>query len=181
MEAELKEIMERAEHVAHDSSLLSISLSTSILAVLVAVATLLGHRAHTEELLLQSQSSDLWAEYQAKSIRQANYEGLASVMSVAQTSDRAKTEKLVQDFHERSVHYEQDKKELRQKASELQAEQKKEQHRGNGLDLSEALLEMALVISSITLITKKRNFWYFGLCMGFAGVVTAAIAVLFAH
>src|SRR3981081_736943 len=108
MEDELKEVHEQSERVAQDSSLLNISLSAAVLAVLVAIATLLGHRAHTEELLLQTQASDLWAEYQAKSIRQATYEGLSSVMSVAQTSDHAKTDKLAQDFHDKSVHYDLD-------------------------------------------------------------------------
>jgi len=40
---------------------LPVSLTISILAVLVAGAALLSHRAHTEELLLQSQASDQWA------------------------------------------------------------------------------------------------------------------------
>jgi len=43
-----------------------VSMTMSILAVLVAVATLFGHRAHTEELLLQAQATDQWAYYQAK-------------------------------------------------------------------------------------------------------------------
>ncbi|MCU1311374.1 MAG: hypothetical protein JWO20_2499 [Candidatus Angelobacter sp.] len=178
MEDDLKEIAERAERVAEDSSLLGISLSAAVLAVLVAVATLLGHRAHTEELLLQTQSSDLWAEYQAKSIRQSTYESLSGVLGVTQTGDTAKTAKLAQDFHDKSVRYEVDKKELKQKANELQLEQRKARHRGNRFDLAEALLEMALVITSITLLTKKRYFWYFGLLMGVAGVVTALSAAL---
>jgi len=45
---------------------LPVSLTISILAVLVAGATLLGHRAHTEELLLQSRATDQWSYYQAK-------------------------------------------------------------------------------------------------------------------
>ena len=178
MDDELKEMVERGEQVSRDSSLLLISLSAAVLAVLVAIATLLGHRAHTEELLLQTRSSDLWAEYQAKSIRQTTYESLATVVGVMQSSDHAKAEKLAEDFHEKSIHYDHDKKELGKKANELQSEQKKEQARGNSLDLAEALLEMALVITSITLITKKRYFWYFGLFMGLAGVVIACQAVL---
>jgi len=40
--------------------LLPVSITISIMAVLVAAVTLLGHRAHTEELLRQSQASDRW-------------------------------------------------------------------------------------------------------------------------
>ena len=46
-----------------------VSITMSILAVLIAGATLLSHRAHTEELLLQSQATDQWAYYQAKNSR----------------------------------------------------------------------------------------------------------------
>ena len=44
---------------------LPVSITISIMAVLVAGVTLLGHRAHTEELLHQSQAADKWAQYQA--------------------------------------------------------------------------------------------------------------------
>ena len=66
---ELSELHEHAEHAKHDPTLAPISLTMAILAVLVAVVTLLGHRAHTEEVVLQAQSSDQWAYYQAKNIR----------------------------------------------------------------------------------------------------------------
>jgi len=59
------------DHASHEEyrHTLPVSLTISILAVLVAGAALLSHRAHTEELLLQSQATDQWAYYQAKNIR----------------------------------------------------------------------------------------------------------------
>jgi hypothetical protein len=50
----------------------SISLGISILAVLVAMVTVLGHRSHTEAVLMQSRAGDQWNEYQAKKIRMDN-------------------------------------------------------------------------------------------------------------
>ncbi len=50
-------------------SLKAISLAISILAVLVAMVTVLGHRAHTEAILMETRTSDQWNEYQAKKIR----------------------------------------------------------------------------------------------------------------
>ena len=38
----------------------------AVLAVLVATVSLLGHRTHTEEIILQNQVTDQWAYYQAK-------------------------------------------------------------------------------------------------------------------
>ena len=52
MEAnEAQELQEHAEHGAHESSMRPIAFTMSVLAVLVAVASVLGHRAHTEAIL----------------------------------------------------------------------------------------------------------------------------------
>src|ERR1700675_1588274 len=53
-------------------SLKTISLAISILAVLVAMVTVLGHRSHTEAILMQSRAADQWNEYQAQKIRMDN-------------------------------------------------------------------------------------------------------------
>src|SRR5260370_32607235 len=70
---EPQEIQEQAEH-AHHSGQKGIGLTTSIVAVLLAVATLLGHRRHTEEGILRTEANDQWAYYQAKKIRAHVYE-----------------------------------------------------------------------------------------------------------
>ena len=70
MSDELQELHESAEHAHHNPSMAPVSLTMAVLAVLVAVASLLGHRAHTEELVLQTKSADQWAFYQAKSTRE---------------------------------------------------------------------------------------------------------------
>jgi hypothetical protein len=54
---------------AHEKGNKKIGLTTAIVAVILAVATLLGHRAHTEEIVLQTKVNDGWAFYQAKHSR----------------------------------------------------------------------------------------------------------------
>src|SRR5208337_4978808 len=70
MPDEAEELRERAEKAREDKSLAPVSLTMAVLAVFVAVVSLLGHRAHTEEVILQAKSSDQWAYYQAKNIRE---------------------------------------------------------------------------------------------------------------
>ena len=67
-------------HASHEEYryTLPVSLTISILAVLVAGAALLSHRAHTEELLRQSQATDQWAYYQAKNIRWHEVQSIAA-------------------------------------------------------------------------------------------------------
>lgn len=63
-----EELNEQTEH-AHHSGQKAIGLTTAITAVLLAVATLLAHRAHTEEIKLQTRAVDQWNFYQAKHLR----------------------------------------------------------------------------------------------------------------
>src|ERR1700682_6806070 len=103
MSEELNELQEHAAHAKHDPTLAPISVTMAVLAVLVAVVSLLGHRAHTEEVVLQAKSSDQWAYYQAKNIRQHEDElfvagngagGTAEVREkYAQEAERDKKEK----------------------------------------------------------------------------------------
>jgi hypothetical protein len=61
----VEELQENTEHAQH-SGQRSIGLTTAVVAVLLAVATLLGHRSHTEEILALTQNVDQWDFYQAK-------------------------------------------------------------------------------------------------------------------
>ncbi|GAC1647541.1 MAG: hypothetical protein NVS9B15_06060 [Acidobacteriaceae bacterium] len=168
--SELDELKESAEHAMHNPSLVPVSFTMALLAVLVAIATLLGHRAHTEELLLQTRASDTWAEYQAKNIRANMHELLiANLEVVAPANDR--TEKLKKDWETRAAKLNGDKGPLQEEARKLETESHVEQHRGDRFDLSEALLEMALVVTSITLLTRNRLFWFAGLVLGLIGFV----------
>lgn len=67
-----EELQETAEHAQH-SGQKAIGLTTAIVAVLLAMATLLSHRAHTEEIKLQTKVNDGWAFYQAKHNRAHEY------------------------------------------------------------------------------------------------------------
>src|SRR5215831_12202162 len=60
-----EEVQEQAEH-AHHAGQKGIGLTTAIVAVLLAVITLLSHRSHTEEIKLQTKVNDGWGFYQAK-------------------------------------------------------------------------------------------------------------------
>src|SRR5258708_15619381 len=99
---------------------LPISLTMSILAVLVAVATLLGHRAHTEELLLQSQATDQWAYYQAKNIRLHEVQAVADMLGALAPQDKDKTAALRDKYSKEAERYSGEKEDISDKARELE-------------------------------------------------------------
>jgi hypothetical protein len=84
------EVHEHIEH-AHHQGEKGIGLTTAIWAVLLAVATLLSHRAHTNALLEQTKMVDEWAFYQAKHGRAYFFAGLAELETrMPNASDLAK-------------------------------------------------------------------------------------------
>src|SRR5216684_5745875 len=88
MPDELNELREHAEEGREHPSLAPISVTMAILAVFVAVVSLLGHRAHTEELLMQNRATDQWSYYQAKNIRRHNYEMSLDLMGLVEFKDK---------------------------------------------------------------------------------------------
>jgi hypothetical protein len=160
--------------------ILPVSITMSILAVLVASVTLLGHRAHTEELLLQARASDQWAFYQAKNIRRHGDQETADIIGSIVPQDKEKAEAAREKYLKEGERYEADKDQISDKAKELENERDKFSRRADRFDGGEGLLEVALVICSITMLTDRRFFWYGGMLIGAAGVLLA-VTGLFLH
>lgn len=178
MSEELTELQEHAEHAKENPALAPISVTMAILAVLVAVVSLLGHRAHTEEVVLQAKSSDQWAYYQAKNIRRHSDEFFVDLTSVQSTIDAAALAKLREKYVAEAERYKDEQKEIEDKARELEAEVAIEMKRADRFDLAEVFLEIGLVITSITLLSGRRLFWLVGIALGIIGAVVTVSGVL---
>jgi hypothetical protein len=155
-----------------------VSVTISILAVLIAAVTLLGHRAHTEELLLQTQATDQWAYYQAKNIRFHEMQSIADLLGALAPQDKEKAEALREKYVKEVERYEGDKEDISEKAKELEKERDLVGRRADRFDGGEGLLEIGLVICSITLLTRRRAFWFGGMLIGLAGVALAITGFL---
>jgi hypothetical protein len=172
MSDEAQELRENAEKAREDRSLAAVSLTMAVLAVLVAVVSLLGHRAHTEEVVLQALSSDQWSYYQAKNIREHEDD-----LFVANNSPGVAAE--VRDkYAQEAERYKKEKDEIQQKARELEREVGIERARADRYDLAEVFLEIGLVITSITLLSGKRIFWHLGIALTVVGVVVAVMGAM---
>jgi hypothetical protein len=175
---EFHELHEHAEHGKHDPSLAPVSLTMAILAVALAIVSLLGHRAHTEEMLLQTQVSDKWSYYQAKNIRMHEDEVMEDLASVMVATDTQKAAQMRDKYKGESDRYRTDKSDIEAEAKKLEAETQLESRRADRFDLSEVFMEIALVVTSITLLTGRRVFWYSGIVFSVTGVVAALTSVI---
>jgi Domain of unknown function (DUF4337) len=168
-----------ADHEHQDHPLvLPVSITISIMAVLVAGVTLLGHRAHTEELLRQSQAADKWAQYQAKSVRLHETQGFSDVVNLVATMNQGKGDALAEKYSQQVEHYQSDKEDISKEARDLEAERDLAGRKADRFDGGEAILEIGLVICSVTLLTKRKAFWFAGMLLGAGGLLLAASSLL---
>jgi Domain of unknown function (DUF4337) len=174
MPDELNELQENAEHAREHPDLAPVTLTMAVLAVLVATVSLLGHRTHTEEIILQNKVTDQWGYYQAKNIRRHTDELFADLTTVVASKDAEAVAKLHEKYRAEADRYKDEQKELDTKAHELEKEGELTRRKADRFDLSEVFLEVALVVSSITLLSGHRIFWRLGLFMAAAGVLVAA-------
>jgi hypothetical protein len=179
MEAnEAHELQEHAEHGSHDASMRPVALTMTILAVLVAITTVIGHRAHTEAILDQAQASDTWNEYQAKKIRSNETTMFTDLLAVVTITDGKAAHKIAQSYADHQDKWKDDLKQLSEKAESLEKKKEQAEDRGLRFDLGEALLEIGLVITSVTLLTRSRVYWFVGLCFSLGGILSALSVLL---
>lgn len=179
MEAhEAEELKEHAEHGAHDSSLRPVAFSMSVLAVLVAVTTVMGHRTHTEAVLNQNKATDQWNYYQSHNLRLTENDSAFDNLSVTVVSDKDKAAAIQKKRADNHAKWSNDMKEEQEKAKDLEKEVDLAERRANRFDLGEALLEIGLVVTSVTLLTRSRIYWYFGIVFALVGIASAVSAFL---
>jgi hypothetical protein len=176
MTDELHELQENAEHAREHPDLAPVTLTMAVLAVLVATVSLLGHRTHTEEIILQNKVTDQWAYYQAKNIRLHTDELFADLAGVVTSKDAEAAAKLEGKVRAEAEHYKDEKKKLEAEGHALEGEFAVTHRKADRFDLGEVFLEVALVITSITLLSGRRIFWRLGMLLAAAGVLIAASA-----
>jgi hypothetical protein len=178
----MPEGIELPEHHHHDAEsnplVVPASVTVSVLAVLVAAVTLLGHRAHTEELSRETQAASRWTQYQAKSIRQNAAETTSDIVNLVASLDKEKGEVLKKKYEARVQHYAIDKEDVSIEAKKLEAERDLASRRADRFDGGEALLEIGLVICSLTMLANSRRYLYGGIVVAAAGILLALTGFL---
>lgn len=178
MPDELSELQENAEHGRENPSLAPISVTMAILAVCVAVVSLLGHRSHTEELLMQNRATDQWAYYQAKNIRLHNYDMGLDMLPLIEFKDKVQAGKVQEKYQAQVNRYTKEQAEIEEQAKDFEGESARAQRKADRFDLGEVFLEIALVISSLALLSRKQIFWFLGMISGVAGLAVAVTGYL---
>jgi hypothetical protein len=174
--SDVHDFKENVQQAANEEPLRPVAFTMSVLAVLLAVTTVLGGRTHEDAVLNQNKATDQWNEYQAQKIRANDTQLAADLMSVVALDNKDATAKLVKSYADHEKKWADEVKQDQATATALQTSVDQGEAKADRFDLGEVLLEIGLVIVSITLLTRSRVYWHIGLAVSVLGVLAAASA-----
>jgi hypothetical protein len=159
-----------------------VALVTAVFAVMLAIAALGGNHAMKEMLLAQQKSSDQWAFYQAKVIREHQYRGqklrleadLVERGASLKPEAREKLEGLMKRFEEEEKRYNVEKKDIEKDAKKLEHERDIWQAKDPYFLFAEAVLQIAIVMSSVSILARSRSIFGFSLVLAVLGALLTA-------
>ena len=152
-----EEINEKAEELLRKSEnkwTLFVAISTALMAVLAALASLFAGHHSNEALIMQIKASDQWSYYQAKSIKAEIRKLEPQTVGVSKTPD-------VVNKEEEAV-----------KRTAEDDEKKSDAHLQRHVTLATAVtfLQVAIAISAISIITRRRFLWYGAMAVAVIGI-----------
>lgn len=177
-------IKEELEHEG-GSFLKMISLTTAILAVLAAIASLKAGATVNEALLLkteagrlQSEVSDQWAYYQAKGIK-------AAVQDASRTSWLAIGKQPPAEYEQKKNRYSDEQVDIQKKAKGKEAERDEKLkesdhllHLHHSYANAVALFQVSIALGALAALTRIRLVWFASLLVGAAGITFFSIPLL---
>jgi hypothetical protein len=165
------EIHQESEH-EKDPFGRRVGVLAAVLAVALAIVTIASHREHTAGIMHKSDANDQWTYYQATRIKQHGVEMEEHLAALIGQKEAA--EAVLKEAADQKKKYEKEARDLKEKAEESEASVKAAEARALRFDYGEGLLEIALVLSSLYFISKKKMFPAMGILAGLAG---AGIAI----
>lgn len=156
-----------------------VALTTALYAVFLAVTALGGNNAMKEMLLAQQQASNQWAYYQAKVLREHNYRGqkLRAELDLLEKGDtlkpqvKAKFEGYIKTLAEEEKRFNLEKKDIEKEARKLEHERDVNRDKDPYFDYAEVMLQIAIVMSSVAILSGARSIFLFSLVFAGLGVL----------
>ena len=151
-----------------------LALTTVILAAAATFSTFKGGGFSTRSVLKQSQASDQWAFYQAKSIKGNLYEIERDHLTREAAHGGPQLEeskRLLDEVKAKVERYDKEKVEIKAKAESLEKERDEAQRRGAPFGMATIYLQIGIVLSSVAALLKKQPVYWAGLAVGVVGLV----------
>lgn len=153
-----------------------VAVTTLLLAGGGTLATFQSATYGNETLLAQTELSNCWAYYQAKSIKEHSYQLHRDHLTVLPPS--ADTAKLIRTYEDEIARYRQEKYTLMQRAAELERTREESEHRAASLGDALLYLQVGILLSSLASVNRIPYYWYGALLAGLGGLAALAASYL---
>lgn len=186
------ESMEHAEHVEHASgSNKKIALLIAVLALFLAISETLGKGAQTESISKNVQAANLWAFFQAKSIRRtlvltAAEQGKLTLGS-ATDDTKAAVQKQIDDWTKTAQRYRSEPEtgegteQLAERAKHAEHDRDEATAKYHHFELASAAFQIGIVLASATIITGMFALAYVSGVLTLAGLLMTALGLWWPH
>lgn len=162
-----------------DAWLNYLALTTVIFAVCATLSTFKGGGFSTKSVITQAQASDEWAYYQSKGIKSYIYQLQAEKLELDLMSLKSETSaklatiyaEKIADYKKKIEKYDKEKTESQQKAKALEAVRDEAQIHSKAFGIAVIYLQIAILLSSIAGLLKKKVVWFGGVAAGLVGLV----------
>jgi hypothetical protein len=150
-----------------------VALFVAVYAVVLAVTALGGNNAGDDMMMAQQKATNQWAYYQAKAVRENLYtieaEKLALEIETRPTlsaDEKTRLEALRAKYAAKAATYAAEKEDIKKEAEAREKERDTADRRGPFFDFAEVLLQIAIVLASVSMLSGKS--WAFFLSLGLA-------------
>jgi hypothetical protein len=170
------ESMEHAEHAEHASgSNRKIALLIAVIALFLALSETLGKGAQTESIAKNVEAANLWAFFQAKTIRRtvvqtAAEQAKAGIGTTADEAQKAAITKQIDDWQKTSARYRSEpetgegSEQLAARAKVSEEQRDLAMNKYHNFEVASAAFQIAIVLASATIITGMIGLaWVSGL------------------
>ena len=156
-----------------------LALTTVILAVCATLSTFKGAGYSTRAVLSQSQATNQWAYYQAKGIKGYLYEIQKEALELEFKKDKIRGAKTLKEEYEKKIDlyaqkikkYDGEKAEISKEEKRLETLRDDAQKHSGVFGLAVIFLQIAILLSSIAALMKKKVVWVIGMGAGAIGVI----------
>ena len=187
------ESMEHAEHAEHASSEnKKIALLIAVIALCLALSETLGKGAQTQTIAKNVEASNLWAFFQAKSIRRtvvqtAAEQGRLSLTAAADDATKAALQKQIDDWQKTAARYRSEPEtgegteQLSERAKHAEEERELSTEKYHHFEIASAAFQIAIVLASAAIITSMIALaWISGL-LTLLGIAVSAFGIFQPH
>ena len=149
-----------------------IALTALILAICATFASLYAGANASKGILAQSQASDGWAYYQAKSIKETMYKMQLESLETdpPDNVDPMKLNVLKEKYRQTIDRYNGEQIEIRKEANLKEADRDHFLELNRGFAGALTYLQIAILLTSLAGLMKQIYFWYAGIAVGAFGI-----------